>query len=102
MALVAAPPGVDLPRITAFLQLPDDVVSSLASLSESFIPSLLERISEKALEFDGLKADKMRLSVEIEQKVRTAEHKTKAMKVQLDGALTEARELRVKVAEAGE
>lgn len=101
MAAVALPPGTDLPRISSFLSLPEDTIQAFASLPNDFIASILESLGVKAKEYDELKADKLRLGVELEQTVRKAETKTKSMKSQLDGALQETQELRTKLNQLG-
>ena len=55
----------------------------------------------KANEFDNLRADKLRVEVELEQSVRTADSRVKSMKGQLDSALVETQELRAKVSNTG-
>lgn len=85
-------------RLSSFLSLPEDmVVQSLASISHDFIAAVLQ----KSREFDELEADKLRVDVELEQAVRSADTRVRSMKAQLDTALSETQELRMKVSSTG-
>ena len=55
----------------------------------------------KANEFDELRAEKLRIEVELEQSVRTADSRVKSMKGQLDEALRETQELRKRAGDSG-
>jgi nucleoprotein TPR len=101
MADVAPPPGVDPYRLSTFLSVPESDITSLASISQPYVTSILEAIARKANEFDELRADKLRLEVELEQAVRTADSRVRSMKGQLDEALKETQELRAKVEKTG-
>jgi nucleoprotein TPR len=101
MADVALPPGVDPYRLSTFLSVPESDILSLASISQPFVSSVLEAIARKANEFDELRADKLRLEVELEQAVRTADSRVRSMKGQLDEALQETQGLRAKVEQTG-
>lgn len=91
----------DLGRIATFLSVPDEDISALASITEDYVSTILQAIAAKADEFDELRADKLRVEVELEQSVRTADSRVKSMKGQLDSALAETQELRAKASNTG-
>jgi nucleoprotein TPR len=88
-------------RLATFLSVSDEDIRSLASITEAYIASILQAVVAKANEFDELKADKLRVEVELEQSVRTADSRVKSMKGQLDLALAETQELRIKASRIG-
>jgi nucleoprotein TPR len=93
--------GFDVTRLAAFLAMPDEDVAALASITEDYVASFLQAVVAKANEFDNLKAEKIKIEVELEQCVRTADSRVKSMKGQLDSALAETQELRQKVSNTG-
>lgn len=92
---------VDISRLSTFLDVPDEQVAALSTITEDYIVSILQAVLAKANEFDDLKADKLKLEVELEQCVRTADSRVKSMKGQLDSAITETQELRLKASNTG-
>lgn len=92
---------VDITRLSTFLDVPDEQVAALSTMTEDYIVSILQAVLSRANEFDDLKADKLKLDVELEQCVRTADSRVKSMKGQLDSALAETQELRLKVSNTG-
>lgn len=93
--------AIDVSRLANFLSLPEDVVSSFASNTEDYITSVLRSLDEKSRQHDNLRADALRIEVELEQAVRTADSRVKAMKTQLDSSLAETQDLRVKLNASG-
>lgn len=91
----------DLPKISAFLELPLVTIESLAGISETFIATVLDALTTKARFHDELKADKIRLEVELEQRTRTANARVNSMKNRMETAQAETQDLRKQVAEAG-
>jgi nucleoprotein TPR len=92
----------DVPRIASFLSVPNDDIISLFSTTNDCVASILQAILVKAKEYDELRAGKLRLEVEVEQSVRTADSRVKSMKGQLDSVLVETQELRIKASDAGQ
>jgi len=92
---------LDAARLATFLSVSSEDIRSLASITEAYIASILQAVVAKANEFDELKADKLRVEVELEQSVRTADSRVKSMKGQLDLALAETQELRMKASRIG-
>jgi len=95
-------PGFDIPRISSFLQLPQKIVEDISAIDQAFVSQFLTALTTKARQYDELKAEKLRVDVEMEQNARTAIVRSTGMKTRLDAALAEAQQLRVKVTEAGE
>lgn len=102
-ALSPSPGGgtIDVSRLSRFLSLPEDIISSLAGITEHYVTSVLRAIDEKSREHVNLRADTLRIEVELEQAVRTADNRVKAMKTQLDSSLAETQDLRVKLNTSG-
>jgi len=91
----------DIPRLSAFLSVPQESFSQFAAAAGGYVAVILTSITIKAKEYDELRADRMRAEVGLEQSVRTAENKVKGMKGQLDSALKENQQLREKLNSAG-
>ncbi|KAK6536182.1 hypothetical protein TWF281_000427 [Arthrobotrys megalospora] len=94
------PGNYDVPKISAFLELPQVTVESLAGISESFVTAILEALTTKARFHDELKADKLRLEVELEQNARTANARVNNMKARMETSQAETQQLRKQVAES--
>ncbi|KAF3930925.1 hypothetical protein ABW19_dt0207810 [Dactylella cylindrospora] len=104
---VDAPPSqasqstpVDVPKISAFLEIPQVTIESLSGVTESYVTLILEALTAKARFHDEIKAEKLRLEVELEQNARTANARVNSMKNRMEKAQTETQELRKQVAEA--
>ncbi|KAG0132741.1 hypothetical protein HOY82DRAFT_295973 [Tuber indicum] len=98
--LTPSPEGggaIDVTRLSTFLLVGEDVISSLAGITEDYITSVLRAIDDRAREYEDLRADKLRIEVELEQSVRTTDNKVKGMKKQLDASLVETQELKSKL-----
>ncbi|RVD80964.1 uncharacterized protein DFL_008847 [Arthrobotrys flagrans] len=93
------PGNYDIPKISAFLELPQVTIESLAGISESFVTAILEAITTKARFHDEIKADKLRLEVELEQNTRTSNARVNNMKSRMETSQAETQELRKQVAE---
>ncbi|KAK6516465.1 hypothetical protein TWF506_006371 [Arthrobotrys conoides] len=93
------PGNYDIPKISAFLEIPQVTVESLAGISESFVTAILEAITAKARFHDELKADKLRLEVELEQNTRTSNARVNNMKARMETSQVETQDLRKQVAE---
>ncbi|KAI9806609.1 MAG: hypothetical protein M1825_006066 [Sarcosagium campestre] len=90
--------AVDLPYLSNYLSIAEP---SLQATSEDptveLVNSLLQAVAAKAREHDEIRADKLRLDVELENAVRTGETRTRGLKSTVDKALKEAADLREKV-----
>lgn len=93
--------AIDVFRLSNFLSLPEDVISTLADITEDYVTLVLGAIDRKSREHDNLRADTLRVEVELEQAVRTADNRVKAMKTQLDSSLAETQDLRSKLNTSG-
>lgn len=93
----------DYPRLITFYSLPDtpDVFSTLLSCNQEFVSAMIQGMLTKAREFDEIKAQKLRVEVELEQAQHKAENRVRSMKGQLDAAVKEAQELRQKGSQYG-
>lgn len=92
---------IDVSRLSNFLSLPEDAISALAGITEDYVTLVLRAIDRKSREHDNLRADTLRVEVELEQAVRTADNRVKAMKTQLDSSLAETQDLRSKLNTSG-
>ena len=64
---------VDVPRISSFLVVPQKTIEVLATSGDGdVIATILAALTSKAREYDDLKAEKLRMDVELEQNSRTA------------------------------
>ncbi|KAL8932684.1 MAG: hypothetical protein Q9216_006728 [Gyalolechia sp. 2 TL-2023] len=92
---------LDLPRLSSFCSLPQTSLTTLldaptADIVRQLLNSLLPRVHEQ----DELKADKLKLNVELENAVRGGESKSRVLKSQVDKGLKEATGLRQRLQEA--
>lgn len=92
---------IDVSRLSKFLSLPEDAISSLAGITEDYVTLVLRAVDRKSREHDSFRADTLRVEVELEQAVRTADNRVKAMKTQLDSSLAETQDLRSKLNTSG-
>ena len=82
---------LDVPRLSAFCSLP----------TVELVQTLLSNISERAREFDEVKSEKLKLTVELENAVRGGESKSRVLQSSIDKGFKEATELRGKLHAAG-
>ncbi|KAI4131278.1 MAG: hypothetical protein LQ338_001303 [Usnochroma carphineum] len=89
---------LDLPRLSSFCALPQKSLNSLLDAPTSdLVRSLLESLVPRIREYDELKADKLKLAVELENAVRGGESKSRVLKNSVDKGLREASDLRQKL-----
>lgn len=98
MASADVLPTYDLHRLSSYLAVPEESLTSLASTQEEYVSIILHSIAAKAKEYDELRADRMRSEVQLEQTVRTAENQVKGMRTQLETAVRENQGLNEKLA----
>lgn len=95
--------AVDINAISTFTSVPTTAISTLLEApTVELVTSLLQGIAAKFQEHEQLKAQKFRLSVELETAVRTNESKTKVLKTSVDKALAESSRLRVDLQTSGQ
>lgn len=93
---------VDVPYLSRYLSLPQATLSTLVDEpTKDFVISVLQAIIKKAKEHDEIKAEKLRLEVELENAVRTADSKIRGLKSNLDKALGDVEQLRGKLTREG-
>lgn len=98
MAAVA----IDVPYLSAFLSIPQATLTTLREAPTiELVNSLLVQIEAKARESEEVKAEKLRLEVELENAVRTGQSKTRALKSSVDKGLKEIEDLRSKLKTEG-
>ena len=93
---------LDVPRLSAFCSLPSASIETLLDApTVELVQTLLSNISERAREFDEVKSEKLKLTVELENAVRGGESKSRVLQSSIDKAFKEATELREKLHAAG-
>ncbi|KAF3912109.1 hypothetical protein ABW21_db0204607 [Orbilia brochopaga] len=90
----------DVPKISAFLEIPQVTIEALAANTEAAVATILQALTSKARLHDEVKADKIRLEVELEQSARTAKARVQSMKTRMETAQAETQDLRKQVSEA--
>jgi nucleoprotein TPR len=100
-ARAASPAAVDVPYLATAFELPEDEIQTLLDApTVELVNQFLASVSAKAQEFDEIKAEKLRVDVELENTVRTSETKVKAQKATLTKHAKEIEELRIKLKDA--
>jgi nucleoprotein TPR len=100
-ARAASPAAVDVPYLATAFELPEDEIQTLLDApTVDLVNQFLASVSAKAQEFDEIKAEKLRVDVELENTVRTAETKVKAQKATVTKHAKEIEELRIKLKDA--
>ena len=99
MAAVA----IDLPYLSAYYSIPQATLTTLQEApTVELVNSLLVQIEAKARESDEVKAEKLRIEVELENAVRSGESKARVLKSSVDKSLKEVADLRSKLKAEGE
>ena len=93
---------VDVPYLSNYLSLPQPTLSSLTEKpTVDLAISLLQAVVTKAKEYDEVKAEKLRLDVELENALHSGEAKTRILKKNFSKAQKEAAELKEKLTREG-
>ena len=80
-----AVPDLDIPQLSNFCSLPQASVNTLLDApTADLVRGLLQKISTRAHEYNELKSEKLRSSVELESAVRGQETKNRILKTQLE------------------
>jgi len=100
-AKAASPAAVDVPYLATAFELPEDEIQILLDApTAELVKEFLASVSSKAQEYDNIKAEKLRVDVELENTVRTSETKVKAQKAIATKHAKEIEELRTKLNDA--
>jgi len=83
-ALIAQAFSIDEPQLDSLLDAP----------TQDLIKDFLSALTERAKDFDNLKADKLRSDLELENTLRAGESKVKALKATLNKNSQEIQDLR--------
>ena len=93
---------LDIPRLSAFCAVPRASLDSLLDTpTADLVRTLLASLSPRVHEYDTIKAEKIKLNVELENAVRGGESKCRVLKNSIDKGVKEAAELRRKLYEEG-
>ncbi|KAL8907417.1 MAG: hypothetical protein Q9171_005859 [Xanthocarpia ochracea] len=89
---------LDIPRLSSFCAVPQTSLTTLLDTPTSdLVRNLLASLSPRIHEYDTLKAENLKLNVELENVVRGGESKSRVLKNSVDKALRETAELRQKL-----
>ncbi|KAK0984315.1 Protein mlp1 [Friedmanniomyces endolithicus] len=89
---------VDLPFLSTTFDVSEvELQALLDAPTTELVKDFLASLTSKGQEFDALKADKLRVDVDLESTVRTADTKARAQKAQVTKHVKEAEELRSKL-----
>lgn len=100
-ARAASPAAVDVPYLATAFELPEDEIQILLDApTTELVNQFLNSVSSKAHEYDDIKAEKLRVDVELENTVRTSDTKLKAQKAIATKHAKEIEELRTKLNDA--
>jgi len=100
-AKAASPAAIDVPYLATAFELPEDEIQTLLDApTAELVNQFLASVSSKAHEYDDVKAEKLRVDVELENTVRTSDTKVKAQKAIATKHAKEIEELRTKLNDA--
>ena len=89
---------LDIPRLSSFCAVPQTSLTTLLDTpTTDLVRNLLASLSPRIHEYDTLKAENLKLNVELENVVRGGESKSRVLKNSVDKALKETAELRRKL-----
>lgn len=93
---------VDPVYLSTYLNLPQStIISVLDTPTLDLVNSILEAVTIKAREHEELQADKLRVDIELENAVRSAESRSQGLKATVDKALKDVEELRQQLKSEG-
>ncbi|KAK5706316.1 Protein mlp1 [Elasticomyces elasticus] len=99
--MAADPSVVDLPYLHSTYDIPElDIQNLLDAPTTELVKEFLASLTNKGQDFETLKADKLKVEVELENTVRTSETKARAQKGQITKHVKEVEELRTKLSTA--
>lgn len=89
---------LDVGQLSTFCSVPEASITTLLDKpTAELVRSLLENVAARAQEFNGLKAEKLRVDVELESAVRGGDSKTRALKASVDRAQKQSSDLKQKL-----
>ncbi|KAF2812072.1 uncharacterized protein BDZ99DRAFT_412562, partial [Mytilinidion resinicola] len=90
--------AVDVAYLAVSFAVPQSQIQSLLDdPTTELVASILSQIESKAREHDDVKAEKLRIDVELENAVRSGDSRAKALKASVDKGLKEVEHLRRKL-----
>lgn len=93
---------LDLQYLSSYCSLPKETITTLLDApTADLVRSLLLSVTDKAREHEETRSENLRLSVELENAVRTGESQARVLKSSVDKGLKEAAELRQKLQSEG-
>jgi nucleoprotein TPR len=93
-----APTTWDTAHLSGYLHVPQQTLATLIDApTTELVRALLEAITKKAHEHEEVQADKLRLEIELENAVRSAETRCQGLKATVDKALKDVADLREKL-----
>ncbi|KAI7470446.1 hypothetical protein KC351_g12662 [Hortaea werneckii] len=100
-AQAADPTALDLPYLSTTFEVAEpDLQILLDAPTAELVKDFLTSLTSKGQEYDSLKAEKLKVDVELENTVRTSETKVRAQKAQVTKHAKEIEELRTSLSEA--
>lgn len=93
---------IDPGYLAAYLSLPEPTITTLLDTpTVELVQAVLAAVTAKAHEHEDLKAEKLRVDIELESAVRSAESRSQGLKASVDKALNDVEQLRNKLTEEG-
>lgn len=93
---------IDVPYLVGYLSYPESSLNSLLDAPTiELVKVLLERVASKAREHEQAQSENLKLNVELENAVRTAESKRRVLKGSVEKGLKEVADLRKKLQAEG-
>ena len=89
---------LDVRQLSAFCSVPETSITTLLDEpTAELVRELLENVAARAQETNGLKAEKLKVDVELESAVRGGDTKTRALKASVDKAQKQSADLKQKL-----
>lgn len=99
---MATAPVLDLPYLSTYCAVPESTLQSLVQApTVDLVTSFLQLLLPRAQENERIKSERLRLDVELENAVRSADLRTRILKANTDKALKEVDDLRQKLNQEG-
>ena len=93
---------LDTDYLSAYLSLPQQTLSSVVDAPiAQLVQAVLEAVTVKAREHDVLAADKLRVDIELENAVRSAETRIEGLRSSVEKSQKTVEELRTQLKEEG-
>ena len=93
---------LDVPQLASFCSIPETSLTTvLDAPTAELVKTLLKKISGKAREFDEVKSQQLKLTVELENAIRGGDAKSRVLKGSLEKVQKEAADARQSVQKEG-